>query len=218
MKINKVDVLGYGKWHDISFDFNQSNLQVIFGNNEAGKTTLLSLIEGILFGFVDGRTGSYEQYKPRETKAYGGKLTITTEDNRHFIITRLDGKNGGDVSIYDVDNDIETAPDILDKLLGPIDRSTFEQLFYFGDLDIKSISKLSKDELVNRIQRVGFVGSDQWLELRDKIEKTSKELYAPTGRKPELNQKLKEYDALVEKVQLSKGNLDKYNQLIEEKI
>lgn len=217
MKINKVDVLGYGKWHDISFDFNQSNLQVIFGNNEAGKTTLLSLIEGILFGFVDGRTGSYEQYKPRETKAYGGKLTITTEDNRHFIITRLDGKNGGDVSIYDVDNDIETAPDILDKLLGPIDRSTFEQLFYFGDLDIKSISKLSKDELVNRIQRVGFVGSDQWLELRDKIEKTSKELYAPTGRKPELNQKLKEYDALVEKVQLSKGNLDKYNQLIEEK-
>lgn len=217
MKINKVDVLGYGKWHDISFDFNQSNLQVIFGNNEAGKTTLLSLIEGILFGFVDGRTGSYEQYKPRETKAYGGKLTITTEDNRHFIITRLDGKNGGDVSIYDVDNDIETAPDILDKLLGPIDRSTFEQLFYFGDLDIKSISKLSKDELVNRIQRVGFVGSDQWLELRDKIEKKSKELYAPTGRKPELNQKLKKYDALVEKVQLSKGNLDKYNQLIEEK-
>lgn len=217
MKINKVDVLGYGKWHDISFDFNQSNLQVIFGNNEAGKTTLLSLIEGILFGFVDGRAGSYEQYKPRETKAYGGKLTITTEDNRHFIITRLDGKNGGDVSVYDVDNDIETNPSLLDKLLGPIDRNTFEQLFYFGDLDIKSISKLSKNELVNRIQKVGFVGSNQWLELRDKIEKKSKELYAPTGRKPELNQKLKEYDELVDKVQLSKGNLDNYNQLTEEK-
>ena len=50
MKINKLEVLGYGKWRDVSFDFNDDNLQIIFGNNEAGKTTLLSLIKGILFG------------------------------------------------------------------------------------------------------------------------------------------------------------------------
>ncbi len=217
MKINKLEVLGYGKWHDVTFEFNDDNLQIIFGNNEAGKTTLLSLIEGILFGYVDGRGSSYEQYIPRDTKSYGGKLTITTDDNRHFILTRIAGTHGGELSIYDVDNDMQTANDILDKILGPIDRDTFEQLFYFGDLDIKQISKLSKNELVSRIQKVGFVGSDQWLELRDKFDKEAKELYAPTGRKPPLNQKLKEYDDLLDRIAESKNSLNDYNQLISQK-
>ncbi|WKN28575.1 AAA family ATPase [Apilactobacillus kunkeei] len=217
MKINKLEVLGYGKWHDVTFDFNDDNLQIIFGNNEAGKTTLLSLIEGILFGYVDGRGSSYEQYIPRDTKSYGGKLTITTDDNSHFILTRIAGTHGGELSIYDVDNDIQTANDILDKIVGPIDRDTFEQLFYFGDLDIKQISKLSKNELVSRIQKVGFVGSDQWLELRDKFDKEAKDLYAPTGRKPPLNQKLREYDDLLNKIAESKNSLNDYNQLISQK-
>ncbi|CAI2589726.1 hypothetical protein AKUA2003_06060 [Apilactobacillus kunkeei] len=217
MKINKLEVLGYGKWHDVSFDFNDDNLQIIFGNNEAGKTTLLSLIEGILFGYVDGRGSTYEQYIPRDTKSYGGKLTITTEDDRNFVLTRIAGTHGGELSIYDVDNDMETSNDILDKILGPIDRDTFEQLFYFGDLDIKQISKLSKNELVSRIQKVGFVGSDQWLELRDKFDKDAKDLYAPTGRKPPLNQKLKEYDDLLDKIAESKDSLNDYNQLISQK-
>ncbi|MFY1048892.1 AAA family ATPase [Apilactobacillus sp. 1-1-2] len=217
MKINKLEVLGYGKWHDVSFDFNDDNLQIIFGNNEAGKTTLLSLIEGILFGYVDGRGSAYEQYIPRDTKSYGGKLTITTDDNRHFILTRIAGTHGGELSIYDIDNDMQTSNDILEKILGPIDRDTFEQLFYFGDLDIKQISKLSKNELVSRIQKVGFVGSDQWLELRDKFDKEAKDLYAPTGRKPPLNQKLKEYDDLLDKIAESKNSLNDYNQLISQK-
>ncbi|WP_220729468.1 ATP-binding protein [Apilactobacillus zhangqiuensis] len=217
MKINKLEVLGYGKWHDVTFDFNDDNLQIIFGNNEAGKTTLLSLIEGILFGYVDGRGSSYEQYIPRDTKSYGGKLTITTDDNRHFILTRIAGTHGGELSIYDVDNDMQTANDILDKIVGPIDRDTFEQLFYFGDLDIKQISKLSKNELVSRIQKVGFVGSDQWLELRDKFDKEAKDLYAPTGRKPPLNKKLKEYDVLLDRIAESKNSLKDYNQLISQK-
>lgn len=217
MKINKLEVLGYGKWHDVSFDFNDDNLQIIFGNNESGKTTLLSLIEGILFGYIDGRGSAYEQYIPRDTKSYGGKLTITTDENRRFILTRIAGTHGGELSIYDIDNDIQTSNDILEKILGPIDRDTFEQLFYFGDLDIKQISKLSKNELVGRIQKVGFVGSDQWLGLRDKFDKEAKSLYAPTGRKPPLNQKLKEYDNLLDKITESKNSLNDYNQLIGQK-
>ncbi|TMT01242.1 hypothetical protein FD688_02205 [Apilactobacillus kunkeei] len=217
MKINKLEVLGYGKWHDVSFDFNEDNLQIIFGNNEAGKTTLLSLIEGILFGYIDGRGSTYEQYIPRDTKSYGGKLTITTDGNRHFILTRIAGTHGGELSIYDIDNDMQTPNDILEKILGPIDRDTFEQLFYFGDLDIKQISKLSKNELVSRIQKVGFVGSDKWLELRDKFDKEAKELYAPNGRKPPLNQKLKEYDNLLDKIAEKKNSLNDYNHLISQK-
>ncbi|AYF92706.1 hypothetical protein D7I45_04040 [Apilactobacillus bombintestini] len=213
MKINKLDVLGYGKWHDVSFDFTKDNLQIIFGNNEAGKTTLLSLIEGIIFGFVDGRGSGYEQYIPKDTSSYGGKLTITTEENRHFILTRVAGTHGGDLTIYDIDNDMTTDNGILKKILGPIDRNTFENLFYFGDLDIKAISKLSKNELVSRIQKVGFVGSDEWISLRDDLEKKSKELYAPTGRKPPLNVLLKDYDNLLNQIEQSKGNLDKYNEL-----
>ncbi|UQS85250.1 AAA family ATPase [Apilactobacillus apisilvae] len=214
MKINKIEIYGYGKWHDVTFDLNKNNLQLIYGNNESGKTTLLSLIEGILFGYLNGRGNKYSQYIPKDSNAYGGSLTIKTEDNRNFIIKRVAGKYGGDLSIYDLDNECDTDNDVLKNILGPIDRPTFENLFYFGDINIKDITKLSDTDLIERIQKVGFVGSSDWINIRAQLDKESRNLYAPKGRKPPLNQKLKSYDNLLLKINESKSSLNNYKNLL----
>ncbi|GAA6237100.1 ATP-binding protein [Apilactobacillus micheneri] len=224
MKINQIKVYGYGKWQNQSFNLNKNNLQIIYGNNESGKTTLLSLVIGILFGYKDGRGHSYEQYIPKETSSYGGSLSITTDDNRNFLVKRISGTYGGKVSVYDLDNECDTDSNILSDILGPIDRETFEHIFYFGDLNIKDISKLNNNELIERIQKVGFVGSNEWLAINDKLDKESRSLYAPNGRKPPLNKKLKDYEKLLTKINDSKGNLNEYenylynNQLANKKV
>lgn len=50
MKIKELHVYGYGRLENETFtDFGQ--LQIFFGENESGKTTIMSFIHSILFGF-----------------------------------------------------------------------------------------------------------------------------------------------------------------------
>lgn len=46
MKIKKAHIDGFGKWHDQDFDFT-ANPQIIYGPNEAGKTTLMAFLVSI---------------------------------------------------------------------------------------------------------------------------------------------------------------------------
>ncbi|MDN6731077.1 MAG: AAA family ATPase, partial [Atopostipes suicloacalis] len=50
MKIKKLVIYGYGKWIDQTFDLNE-DIQIFLGENEAGKSTLMSFIHSIFFGF-----------------------------------------------------------------------------------------------------------------------------------------------------------------------
>jgi uncharacterized protein YhaN len=52
MRINRLDLLRYGHFTNVSLPFpkSESDLHVIFGPNEAGKSTSLAAIEDLLFG------------------------------------------------------------------------------------------------------------------------------------------------------------------------
>lgn len=50
MKIKRLEISGFGRWSQEAFDLSDG-LQVIFGQNESGKTTLRAFIVGVLFGF-----------------------------------------------------------------------------------------------------------------------------------------------------------------------
>ena len=50
MKIRQLDIENYGVFRDQKFEFD-GRLAVVYGPNEAGKSTLLQLIRELLFGF-----------------------------------------------------------------------------------------------------------------------------------------------------------------------
>ncbi len=130
MKIKKVHIDGFGKWHDQAFDFT-ANPQIIYGPNEAGKTTLMAFLVSILFGFADGRgKNRFAQYIPKTTSSYGGSLLV--EINGHdYAIKRQRGRNGGKVSVTDSQGR-QGGEQELKQLLGPMDRSLYQALFSFG--------------------------------------------------------------------------------------
>ena len=49
MRIKQLEIYGYGKWVDQTFDL-VNDVQLFYGANEAGKSTLMSFIHSILFG------------------------------------------------------------------------------------------------------------------------------------------------------------------------
>ena len=50
MRILKAEITGFGRYHDQVIEFSQGN-QLLFGNNEIGKSTLYQFIAAMLFGF-----------------------------------------------------------------------------------------------------------------------------------------------------------------------
>lgn len=44
MKIKQLHIYGFGKWQDQKWDFNDQQLSVIAGENEAGKSTIRAFI------------------------------------------------------------------------------------------------------------------------------------------------------------------------------
>ena len=50
MWIKKAEITSFGKWRQQTFLFEAKN-QLVYGLNEAGKSTLYQFIQAILFGF-----------------------------------------------------------------------------------------------------------------------------------------------------------------------
>ncbi|MBN1569028.1 MAG: AAA family ATPase [Acidobacteria bacterium] len=89
---------GFGKLCDLPFDF-QNGLNLVFAENEGGKTTLQRFLVGLLYGQlrsdlrVQRRLDSWvEQYKPWRGSEYGGILWCRFADGREVEIHRSFGK------------------------------------------------------------------------------------------------------------------------------
>ena len=86
MKLAEMMIYGFGKFYQKHLSF-QDGIHVIYGPNEAGKSTLHTFLGCMLFGLERGRgraarSDLYSRYLPWDHDAtYGGALTLETEDH-----------------------------------------------------------------------------------------------------------------------------------------
>lgn len=218
MRIKRLEIYGYGKWVDTTFNL-EEDIHMFYGENEAGKSTLMSFIHSILFGFPT-RNSTLLRYEPRESSRYGGK--IIAEDNRfgEVIIERIHGKVTGNVEVTLEDGTIGHE-ELLDSVLYGIDRTMFQNIFSFSLTDIENVHKLNKDQLSRYLLTIGTHGTEHFLELADQFHADADKLYRPSGRVLELNQQLEKIKKQEEQlIALEKNNgnyLNLLNQNLNEK-
>jgi len=95
MKLLELHLAGFGRLVDRRFTF-APGLNLVYGPNEAGKSTLQRAIMAMLFGYFDEGRISQEQRavmaadKPWDTKApFSGKLIYTLDNGQRFLIKRI---------------------------------------------------------------------------------------------------------------------------------
>lgn len=92
MRIDELELKNFGKMNHQRFSFSEG-INVIYGPNEAGKTTLYMGILAMLFGLEKSRgkaarTDAYTTYQPWEQPTfYEGSLRFTT-GGRQFLLER----------------------------------------------------------------------------------------------------------------------------------
>ena len=213
MKIKTLDIYGYGKWVHQTFDLDQ-NLQIFYGPNEIGKSTLQSFIKSILFGFPDKRKRKHLQnrYEPRHSDIYGGRILIDHENLGEVWIERTSKF----LTIQTKSGDI--LPDsTLDDILGGLDETLFDYFYGFNIQNLQDLSNVGSEDLNQFFLSIGTLGSDKFLEVAQQFEKYQDQLYKPKGVNPPLNQRLAAYRDTQEKIGRLKENNLRYDALLQHK-
>ena len=90
MRIIEINIDNFGKLNNFHMTFNKG-INIIYGENESGKTTVLEFIRGMFFGFENekGRsvsTNRYKKYQPwNQEVLYKGSMRVESEGAIYFI-------------------------------------------------------------------------------------------------------------------------------------
>ena len=188
MYIERIYISGYGVFNDYSLPDKQpannlsQKLTVIVGDNESGKTTLLSFIRTILFGFPSAK-GEENLYPPLAGGRHGGRITFVNNQGGRYVIERFAGKSGGPLSITLPDGSQGGATD-LGELLEPASKYVFRSVFAFSLSELQDFKTLAKDEIRSRIYSAGLgAGRLSPHEIEMNLEKKRSELFT-TAKAP----------------------------------
>ena len=226
MRIEQIYVDGYGLFCDFQLDDLSPASTVILGPNESGKTTLLSFIRTILFGFLDRRS-TENLYEPLRGGRHGGLLGLLDNQNERFTLERHAGRKGGKVTLTLPDGALGDT-DSLAAVLGHTSRDLFRNVFAFSLSELQDFETLSSDDVRARIYGAGFGTGRMGLpEIESTIENEQGKLYKEGGRKQtiaalvreanEVRTQLREFDNQVEEHVHLRSDLERLNREIDEK-
>lgn len=140
MKILDVYINGFGKFHGKNLTF-QKGLNIVYGNNEAGKSTIHTFIRSMLFGIERqrgraARNDVYSRYEPWENSGtYEGQIRLEHKDHI-YRIERTFQKNKKEFKIVDETAGREQEPtkSFLDDLLCGLSETAYNNTVSIGQL------------------------------------------------------------------------------------
>ena len=100
MRIEHINIENFGKLSHVYINLYEG-INIIKGDNEAGKTTLSAFISFILFGFSEEER---KRYLPWSTRKAGGSMIIV-QDNHRYEIQRDSSREG--CKIYDLTTNLQ---------------------------------------------------------------------------------------------------------------
>lgn len=206
MRITSIHIFAFGKHENVQLTFDD-HINVIYGENEAGKTTIQQFILHILFGFPP-RNSTLLRYEPIYSSRYGGQVHLKDAQYGHVIVERVGGKSSGDVTVHFEDGTRGGELE-LQKIVRQYDRAAFEAIFSFSLLQLQGFEKMDEETLSRTLFASGTTGIDDLLKIEAKMEKELADQYKPYGKKPIINAQIQKIQQL-EKERLAER--EKYTQ------
>lgn len=150
MKITELYLKNFGKFHEKHF-YIQDGVQIIYGENEFGKSTIHAFVRAMLFGLERGRgraagKDAFSRYEPWENPgSYAGVMRFCC-GGRAFRLERSFGRLERRVSLVCEDDGEELSVEHgdLDMLLGGLTAASFDSTVSIGQLQASPGQELSE--------------------------------------------------------------------------
>ena len=154
MRFLDLYISGFGKFHDTAVSF-EDGLNVIYGKNEAGKSTIHTFIRGMLFGIERqrgraARNDTYSKYEPWENSGtYEGQLRLESDDGTIYRIERSFQKNKKEFTVINETTGRE-EPDgraVLQEILGGM-----SETMYNNTISISQLKSATDEGMVSELK------------------------------------------------------------------
>lgn len=181
MKINELKVNSYGKLKNKDINL-EDGINVIYGENEKGKSTLLNFMVNIFYGTSRNKKGrdvsDYERYKPWDSEEFSGKLTYTLDSGEKYEVFREFSKKNP--TIYNSRMEDVSKEYTIDKTSGSqffteqtkVDEATFisSVVSYQNEVEL---SEQTQNILLQKIANSSSTGDDNvsYKKAMDKLNK-----------------------------------------------
>ena len=141
MKINSLYLTHFGCFHQKRMEL-QSGINVIYGENEAGKSTIHHFIGAMLFGVErlrgkGSKKDEYSRYKPWEQgKNYEGSMEITLEGRVYRLIRNFYREDEYfKIEQLDTGKQLFLTNGQLDTLIGGLNKTNFKNTLCISQLE-----------------------------------------------------------------------------------
>lgn len=165
MRLKELRLNDFGKFHNKTINL-KDGINIIYGENEAGKSTVHSFIKGMLFGIEKprGRTSkenAYEKYKPWDRPgSYCGSMDVDKGGKFYRIIRNFD-KNNKSLTVIDLETGRESdQAEALTALLGELTESGYRNTISVEQLKAKTDQELA-EEVRNYITNLSLAKSNE---------------------------------------------------------
>lgn len=226
MIINKLNIISFGGLKDRVIELTD-NVNLIYGENEKGKSTIQNFIRIWLYGMNSKRTKDIKsndrlRFMPITGEKIRGELYIT-HNNRSYIISRSFGATKKEDTSEIID--FETGEEILDipkdepgRYFFNVNSQTFYKTLFINQLGV-SISRDKEEEIIDKAANLLNSDDDNVSVQKalEKLEAIRKSITTPrkTGELDILRNKLESLNTeRYEGYRLSKENIDKEELLI----
>lgn len=168
MRINNLRINSFGKLENRDLEFGKFNL--IYGDNEAGKSTLLNYIMHMFYGMNKSKSlksnSDYDRFCPWNSNDFSGQINYDLDDGSNYRVYRDFDKK--ETYIYDKNNTEISNLFSVDKKLGnqflldqiKLDRDLLEKTFVINQNSLK-VLKNDRDELIQKISNLIESGSEE---------------------------------------------------------
>lgn len=186
--LEHVRIERFGRFHDKVIGPFGEHLTIVFGPNEAGKTTVASFVGGVLFGWEEAR-GNRNTYKPAGAERAG---SLFFSDGR--VLSRVRNADG-------LQGNVELAEDI--------DRDTFRTMFSLNSDELRSLRNTT-DTTAKLLTAGSGTGSSPAHALAHLNERLAAFTSRAAGAEQSIPRLLAERNALREKQQQAADQADRW--------
>ena len=189
MKLAKLHINGFGRFGQEVVGPFDPGITVVYGPNEAGKSTLLEFIRTILFGFP--RQARDKHYPPLSGGRHGGRVEFCDDGGETWTLERFAGVKGGPFTLRRGSGAANSDEGILLRLTAHATEDLFRNVYAFTLDELQSQGLLKDDAVAGRIYSAGM-GVTRLPDFAADLRKRKEGLFRPRGSAQQLPKLLAE--------------------------
>lgn len=215
MKINKIYISAFGKLKDFTVEFSDG-LNVIYGNNEDGKSTVFAFVKSMFYG--TGRNSKNlndsirQKYTPWDNSQMGGRIYFENNNKRYCLEREFRKSDATDrIVLTDLDSgkSVTTSENIGVQVFG-MSASAFEHSLFIGNGDFIK-DENAAGEINGKLSNVAVTGDEDvsYKKIEKNLLDARTKLISKNGKSGSYNEDLHKLDLLNER--LNKADSDAKN-------